>query len=1388
MRLKKTLYAMVMLMAVVSMVVPSVFADGRTRAYLRDRGFENAHRAQLVQHQSNPKARNARGQQKALANNGLLSAAPTIIDQLRSGARQPINADASVYVPTGTSKRAVSGEALERVMHPQPVVVTPEMRTQLNIRPANAPTETAASREARLEKRFAEAKRGLVRGGGASPSAVLPAGEIADDSAFSALAFVGLSGTEDFFDEAVLLGDIDGNKKLENDFDTGNAPRSFIDRQGKVEDDVLLPDEVYTAVRVSGHNGGHSVNIPTDFNVFYTATSAGFLSILGDTVCDGDLLADTVIGVVAATSLVNPATGFPFSTSASINGVAVNTDAEYDGDPATDELVWFSIFDPETGPNGVTSALFLMGDSDGDDIPDPGLVVGFGTTSSIAVAGVAVDSFGDVYWHVTDRVIGRVLKAWDVDEDRIPDVGFSVFNFVTNLDLFNATNAVDMALDRSDSLFLQVAAGDGIPHPNGLPSHVASYIDRCGDFDSTTGLIPRPDQFADAPFRIFAADADVAQPAGAGEPADVLVLPGMHIDYAGAYRGLCADYDDNIYVAVGAVPAGQSGDPSPFTGAILRIPDSNCDRVGDSVDMDGDFVFGEATGRTATSVERYDDYCFMLSPLNPPELTPNGINGITFGPLFSLQRNGLGLGDDEGIAFAFDDFDGEANNVAGGATDLLFATQCDNVGSNPAGGPVGFEWLFCNTAWTGFRLGSNGNIAFRDDPFTFASSDPLLTDFSPTVIEWLSSEAPQVAPLWADLTPGGGGQFSIHRLGFAATDAFIIQYHNMPAFGLGGVGVGIDPFGFPKRGNTNSFDVTFYDDQDAWDDVTAEEEQGGGNDTTNLLQTVNDDNDGMSFPVGIGIREGSPTRRLDRNGDGDQTDENLVSFAQEGVGQRVPEQGPFKFVYHQMEIIGDAAAPVLVGFTTGFDGVFNTGTIPPGLCETNLSEASPAADSPFFMDGAIGMGTEPSLYEYFNDGDLGGVNPDGTIRPSMIDFDLRQGFFEDCVTRPELFIDDTSADCLLFKGSNIPVGLFCQSIGVTAIGGNDDPFLGPANLQIDGFLFPMPTTGENAVCPQFCGTTAPLCRAGKSVTYDIVFKFDEDGDGLVDATISYSEPDVVVTNENQINLTIDFSQTNLCGGNVEVCTFATYGFGDDNKYFELQQLDADPALEVAPVQLTCVDPVSIGPRQPVVLSIAPDEVDCDDPDDPDNVEDVQIAGLCFFSDIESAFFTLNPDGSGTQIPLSNVIHVSTNIVTATVPLAQLTQRDTPYYVFVVRGDGSRSTNYPNPFGFDVTFTCVSGQPPVVGPTLTNCKVVRVSGGKFVLQVNGVGFKPNDTIVLLNGQPCRKNKYPSRFIVPSDGTTTRINCSGGLKRVLPAVVTTRNTSDGVVSQNSLNCDF
>lgn len=211
-------------------------------------------------------------------------------------------------------------------------------------------------------------------------------------------------------------------------------------------------------------------------------------------------------------------------------------------------------------------------------------------------------------------------------------------------------------------------------------------------------------------------------------------------------------------------------------------------------------------------------------------------------------------------------------------------------------------------------------------------------------------------------------------------------------------------------------------------------------------------------------------------------------------------------------------------------------------------------------------------------------------------------------------------------------------------------------------------------------------------------------------------------------------------------------------------------------------------RNPVVLSIAPDAVDCDNPDDPDGVEDVQIAGICFRNDIASAFLSESADGTGTQIPLSNVVNVGPNIVTATVPLAQLADRDTPYYVFVVRGsDGKVSTSYPNAFGFDVTFTCATqdNDGDESAPVLTSCRVVRTGAGKLALQVEGAGFTAGQSVVLIGGEPCRKTKYPPKFINPADGTIRRLVCHDNLKQLLPDVVTVR-ASDGSISANSIVC--
>jgi hypothetical protein len=1393
-----------MLMAVASMIVPSVGASvstARKKQWPYNPAFEESRREANKEHMANPKQTNGRGMQKPLVNNGLIQTG-LAADRFRDPnyVAPWIERDNLIIDRPGINSK-ISSDFMDRVHGKVPATLTDDMRTKMNWRGPNPATESVSARKAKLDKVYAESRRGLQRGT-TSTSNVLPPLELGESATFSTSAFIGLSGTEDFFDQTVLVSDADGTLNTENDFAGGNSPRTAIDSQGQVSPQgILLPDEVYTDVAVSGHNYANGF---LDYNVFYTGTNAGFLTVEGDTVCDGDLLADTPLAVISFVGI--PVGGVPLSPSVSVVGIAVEQDAEIDGDFASDEVVWVSVFDPEHADVAApfVSCLFAVLDLDFDDIPESPFL--FATSTLIATGGVTVDSFGDVYWHRTDGVVGTVVKAWDVTEDRFPDVGFTTFNLFNTIDIVAGANCVEMTMDKNDVLYMAMSAnGPSLPAAFGLPGNVVySYVDRCGDFDPNTGIIPRYDQFCDTSLRIYAADSEVTSPAGAGGAGPALVLPEMKIDYSG-YAGLATDYDNNLYIAVGAAPAGQSGDQSPFFGFILRIPDSDCDRVGDSIDMDDNGVFGYSDVSGADgSLFRDSDYNYMMAPLNPPELTPNGIDGIDFGPLYSLNRTGETLGDDDGISRRFDFFDDDKreiggsrgmNNIAGGRTDLLFPEECDSVGTNLSGGAVGFEFLLCDTAWTGFELSSNGQVVFVSDNF---GVDPSVLDFSPTIPEYLSGP-PRVTPAWADFSPGFGGQFSVHRLGFAATDAFIIQWINTPEFGLGGAFYALDYLGLPTRGSINSFDVTFYDDQDAWDDVDAEVPWDG----TNLDDTINDDNDGASLPQAFDRLNSLEDPRgpslgnrqiINRNLDADTTDENLASFAQEGVGRTIPEQGPFKFQYHLMEIIGASnGSEVITGYTVGFDGVFNTGTIPPGLCETNLSEATPSPDDPFYYDGCIGCGTEPSLYEFFGDGLYGFVNPDGTITYPVVDFDLRAEFQPDCVLFPNKFLDDTTAECLCFKGANMPIGLFCTDDHIADDSANDNPFDGPTTFEVDGFWFPKPDAGDTILCPQYCGAAPPPdCRTGKTVTYTVIFSIDEDCDGFIDAVRVYGEPDVVVNDEWNYEVTIDWSSDmTLCGGCVYMDTIVEYGFADNNKFFELQQLDADPALEVAPVTLVCFDfDGYVFYRDPIVLSIAPDAVDCDDPDDPDNVEDVQIAGICFFGDIVGVTLGKKPQfaaNSGSDIVVLNpaqIVNIDDNICTAVIDIDDMAA-NTPYYVFVTRGDGSISTDYPNPLGFDVTFTCREDEEPQ-GPVLTSCRVVRTSTGGYKLQVNGTGFLVNNTIVLLNGTPCKKNKYPSKYI-QSNGTTTRINCSGGLKNLLPAVVTTRNV-DGTLSQNSLNCDF
>jgi hypothetical protein len=434
----------------------------------------------------------------------------------------------------------------------------------------------------------------------------------------------------------------------------------------------------------------------------------------------------------------------------------------------------------------------------------------------------------------------------------------------------------------------------------------------------------------------------------------------------------------------------------------------------------------------------------------------------------------------------------------------------------------------------------------------------------------------------------------------------------------------------------------------------------------------------------------------------------------------------------------------------------------------------------------LGMGTEPHMYELFNQGSYGGFDPvSGAVINTVFDIDLRETPLECFPTYPTLIFRDTPfVENLNFKGSNIPVGLFCQAFGIADNSPNDSPFDGPVTFQIDGFAFPMPTTGEDAICPAPAPNVISPTRDGKSVTYNVMFQFDEDGDGDFDSMMTVNQPMTTAVNEHTIITSLDLSDDfTFCGSfNTLVKIQAVFGPGDDNKYFESHACNGIGGSNVI---LQCRNTTNlVGFRPPIVTSIAPDSELCEV-----TAEDVQVNGLCFFQDITQIFVTTNPDGTGTRVDLTAVTNPNENTANGVINPSAL-EPNTDYYVFVVRGDGARSTSFPNPLGITVTFHCVEEvEPP--GPVLANCHVTRKTDGTYVLQVNADPnnpFLPNNTVVLINGQPCRTNKYPSRFF-QGDGTTTRINCKGGIKNLLEdgATITTRNI-DGTLSQNSLQCDL
>ncbi len=432
------------------------------------------------------------------------------------------------------------------------------------------------------------------------------------------------------------------------------------------------------------------------------------------------------------------------------------------------------------------------------------------------------------------------------------------------------------------------------------------------------------------------------------------------------------------------------------------------------------------------------------------------------------QIGGATTQDDDSTAgvIIFESFD-PGHQVAGGDDQNTPFRGDDNDG---AGNPVlvgalsgGFEFNFGGTGvaatcvWNGFFLNSNGNI-------TFGGGD---TSNFPTVPS-LRTGLPRIAPAWADLNPAAREDdptsFPVQALGFANVNAFKIRWINVPEFG------NEDCTG-PCGGASNTFSVTLFDDGTGRDENEAQ-----------LLDPA--DPTGDNVDPAFDEQEGP-------------TDLQFVREPNTGVLVGCPPRpegsGIFQFEFCRMDLLGTPTSPVITGFSIGGLSPLN----PPGLCETNLSEAARAADAGTFgviqgqiaaigCNCTIGEGTEPTIFELFNSGSDAGIGDGGEITFATPDFDLRFEGNDAALCTPARQTDANRGKVtFLGVGCLPPANPLCQIVVpgtfVTTPNAGTDlvDALCAVQLNIVGCgFFPNETT---VICAGFVSETGvPLQRPGKT--------------------------------------------------------------------------------------------------------------------------------------------------------------------------------------------------------------------------------------------------------------------------------------------------------------------
>ncbi len=988
--------------------------------------------------------------------------------------------------------------------------------------------------------------------------------------------------------------------------------------------------------------------------------------------------------------------------------------------------------------------------------------------------------------------------------------------------------AVSRSFRAADDGFIQNTEGRfGAPgaFTLGTPSMIISFADCSGAFDvcsgetegavqtNVGGTLPVADGFADGPtasaartvgvnnFRIFVQGdgPDIAPAVGGtaivpGTPAGLLRIVGFQVDYT-AHSGIVVSGEGTVFVISGGTPAGIGTSPSNLLGEILCFEDAcPMDRRADPVDLRADVLPNPPAsgGNVGDGDSDRFDHLFYVSPLDTVHFTPGGLAGLAKGHLryaWRLAPSPLGPGVTLGVTKTRqgdDDTDGPiifenldpGHQVAGGddQNTPFRGDDNDGAGTSPLVGALsgGFEFVFggpvgtAGCVWNEFFLNSNGNITFGEGDTSNNANVPAFRE-----------GPPRIAPAWVDLNPTACDvdlrDFPVQALGFVNVNAFKIRWINVPEFG-NEICTG-DGGSF-----SNTFSVTLYDDGTGIDE--------------NASQPLNPANPIGNNSVPFDLQEGPTDLRFTR-----EPNTNLLV----PCPPRPEGSGIFVFEFCRMDLLGRATEThsVITGYSIGGLDPLN----PPGLCETNLSEAALDAETVFgVLDGnqtasincncLIGEGTEPTIFELFNEGLAANVGAGGEVTLATPDFDLRFEGNDPALCQSVRQLDPNRGK-VGFRGVGCapPANAICQTV-VPATFATTPGTTGLVNalcaVQLNlvgcGF-FPNEVT---TICQGFQGETGiPIQRPGKTVTTAATLACDTNGDGIAESVVALVNVTPVSCNLVRATIPVSaaFGTTSTsgfpsacCGGAGTITITTTFTDGDNNVF--------------GPFTRTVTCAIALGTRAPIVISVQ-SSGNCAIP------QDLLISGACFIINgvpSVTSVFAIDRANAATRINATAFFLVNANLIDAFFNFGSANAGKT--FLIFVQGPGGISRNITtavagapagcalgNEQGIQVTFTCNAsntttppgGTPPGVA-VITSCQFGRDADGSKFVNIFGTGIKQGATVSIAGKTP-KKLQFKD-LEAGSSGTFTRIKVKKQVCKMIPGMILV--TNPGVAASAPFQC--